>query len=114
MLLFKKKTFKEMAACDEGIATNLLSGRLKLLESLDLITKRKLPSNKKENLYLLTEKGMDLTPIILELALWSDKHARVFNPDMNLNEGYSADKAETIEHVKREYREFVSQTLAWA
>ena len=111
MLLFKKKSFKEMAACDEGIATNLLSGRLKLLESLDLVTKRKLPANKKENVYLLTERGMDLAPIILELALWSDKHARSYNLDMNENLSGSDDKVQIVEHVKQEYREFVSQTI---
>jgi DNA-binding HxlR family transcriptional regulator len=111
MLLLKKKTFKQMAACEEGIATNLLSGRLKLLGSLDLITKRKLPSNKKENIYLLTESGMDLAPIILELALWSHKHARGFNPNMNSNDSASADKAALIEHVKQEYRAFVNETL---
>jgi len=41
MLMHQKKTFKELAASEEGVATNLLSARLKLLESLEVITKRK-------------------------------------------------------------------------
>ena len=92
MLLHKKKTFKEMAASEEGVATNLLSTRLKLLESLDVLTKRKLPANKKENIYLLTQKGIDLTPLILEIVLWSDKYVRVYNPSMNRYDTKGVDK----------------------
>jgi len=43
LLLYQKKTFKELIASDEGIASNLLSSRLKLLESLEIISKRKTP-----------------------------------------------------------------------
>lgn len=70
-------------ASDEGVATNLLSTRLKLLESLDVIAKRKRPENKKENIYLLSEKGIDLAPMIMELVLWSDKYVRAYHSDMN-------------------------------
>jgi DNA-binding HxlR family transcriptional regulator len=111
MMLFKKKTFKEMVASDEGVATNLLAARLKLLESLVLITKRKLPNNKKENVYLLTQRGIDLAPIILELVVWSDKHVRNFNPGMNAHDSGNDDRMQIIERVQKEYREFVSLTI---
>ncbi len=106
MLMHRKKTFKEMAASQEGVATNLLSARLKLLESLDVITKRKLPENKKENIYLLTEKGIDLAPLILELVIWSDKYVRAYNADMN-----SFDKGDfnNISVIQEEYRAFARQ-----
>jgi DNA-binding HxlR family transcriptional regulator len=111
MLLEQKKTFKEIAASDEGIATNLLSTRLKLLESLDVITKRKLPENKKENIDLLTEKGIDLTPLILEIVLWSDKYVRVYNPNMNVYESEGTNKMAAIDHVQKEYRAFVNRII---
>jgi len=111
MLLHQKKTFKEMVASDEGVATNLLSARLKLLESLDVITKRKLPENKKENIYLLTQKGIDLAPIIMEIVLWSDKYVRVYNTEMNDYEGGDVNKMVIIENVQKEYREFVKATI---
>ncbi|MGK0316857.1 MAG: DNA-binding HxlR family transcriptional regulator [Saprospiraceae bacterium] len=110
MLLHQKKTFKEMAASEEGVATNLLSSRLKLLESLDVITKRKLPENKKENIYLLTEKGIDLAPLILEIAIWSDKYLRNYNLDMNPYES-SKNKLVVIESVQNEYRDFYRQII---
>ena len=72
MLLEGKNTFKDFSESDEAIASNILASRLKALENLKLISKEKLPHNKKTNLYVLTEKGLGLTPTIVELALWSD------------------------------------------
>ncbi|PIY08734.1 MAG: transcriptional regulator [Flexibacter sp. CG_4_10_14_3_um_filter_32_15] len=113
MLLGGKKTFKEFSASQEGIATNLLSSRLKMLECFDLISKRKLPKNKKENIYLLTEKGLDLTPIITDIILWSDKHVRQFNTKMLQisDKGFDADRSIVIENIKNNYREIVRQTI---
>ena len=34
------------------------------------------------NLYLLTDKGLALTPILLELALWSDSNLRDIHPSI--------------------------------
>lgn len=110
MLLHQKKTYKEMVASKEGIATNLLSTRLKLLESLDVITKRKLPTNKKENVYLLTDKGIDLAPILMEITIWSDKHVRAYNLDMNTYAGAS-NKLEFIATVQKEYKKFAYQIM---
>lgn len=37
---------------------------------------------KKTNLYLLTERGLVLTPLLVELASWSDKNLRDIHPDI--------------------------------
>ena len=82
MLIEDKKTFKDFTESDEAIATNILSSRLKCLEELGIIFKKKLVDNKKTNLYLLTEKGLALTPILVELSLWSDENVRELNRSM--------------------------------
>ena len=112
MLLQQKKTYKEMTASEEGIATNLLSARLKSMESLEILTKRKLPGNKKENIYLLTEKGISLAPIIMEVVLWSDKYVRQYNPEMNAYEDAHLNKSQLVENVQEEYRKFVGRVIA--
>ncbi len=109
MLLHHKTTFKEFVACDEKVATNLLSSRLKELESLEIITKNKLQGNKKENTYLLTDKGIDLAPIIMELVLWSDLYVRKYHPEMNTSETVSMDKNAVITNTKNQYRLFADQ-----
>ena len=83
MLLEQKKTFKEFSESDESIAPSILSNRLKTLEKTGFIIKKKLPDNQKTNHYLLTEKGLSLTPVVVEFALWSHHNVRpVDNQDM--------------------------------
>ena len=53
-------------------------------------------ANKKENIYLLTEKGIDLAPLIFEVVIWSDKHVRAYNPRMNQFEHEKLNKDETL------------------
>jgi len=109
MLLDKKTTFKEFVVSEENVATNLLSSRLKFLESIEVITKDKLKNNKKENIYLLTEKGIDMTPIIMELVIWSDAYVREYHTELNTSETVNMDKNVVIEHAQKQYREFAAQ-----
>ncbi|MCL7764736.1 helix-turn-helix transcriptional regulator [Polaribacter sp. Z014] len=102
MLIKHKKTFKEISDSDERIAPSILSARLKLLESYKLISKTKIPENKKENIYLLTEKGIRLTPIIVEFSLWGDTNMREFNK-INDIEGLNSDKSYVIQSVQDSY-----------
>jgi len=82
MLIEDKNTFKDFTESAEAIATNILSSKLKCLEELGIITKTQLPDNKKNNIYLLTPKGLALTPIIVELSIWSDENVRELNSIM--------------------------------
>jgi len=102
MLLKHKKTFKEISDSDERIAPSILSARLKLLESYKLIFRTKMPENKKENIYLLTEKGIRLTPIIIEFSLWGNSNMREFN-EIDDIEGLNADKTLIIQTVQDSY-----------
>ena len=102
MLVKHKKTFKKISDSDEKIAPSILSARLKLLESYKLIFKTKVPDNKKENIYLLTEKGIRLTPIIIEFTLWGNSNMREFNQIDDI-EGLNLDKTLIIQTVQDSY-----------
>ena len=107
MLIQDKKTFKDFIESDEAIATNILSSKLKYLEEFGIITKTQLPDNKKTNLYLLTEKGLALTPIIVELSIWSDENVRVLNKIMKDSpeiEIMKSDKAAFIKMKQENYK----------
>ena len=103
MLVKHKKTFKQMSDSYEKIAPSILSARLKLLESYKLIFKTKAPENKKENIYLLTEKGIRLTPIIIEFCLWGNYNMREFN-EIDDIEGLNLDKTLTIQKIQDSYK----------
>ncbi len=113
MLTQGKKTFKEFSESQEGIAPGILSSRLKWLEVNGLMTKQKLPQNQKENIYLLTEKGIELAPIILELIVWSDKNLRGQNPEMpSISQlGDISDKSALTDRIQYNYRSLIQETL---
>jgi len=74
-LMFRgRKTYGEFIESGEGIATNVLADRLKRLETEGIIEKTRDPENKRRYIYSLTEKGFDLTPVLLEMIRWSATH----------------------------------------
>ncbi|MEL6672802.1 MAG: helix-turn-helix domain-containing protein [Bacteroidota bacterium] len=108
MLVDGLETFKDFRESPEAIASNILSAKLKLLEESHLVFKAKRPDNKKTNLYLLTDKGLALTPILVELANWSDQYLREANPAMQNGPGMAAlraDKAAFANTLEAAYRE---------
>ncbi|MGK0457476.1 MAG: DNA-binding HxlR family transcriptional regulator [Polaribacter sp.] len=107
MLLQDCRTFKDFSESKEAIAPNILSARLKTLEKLKFIEKKKIPQNKKTNIYVLTENGLSLTPIIVELALWSDHNLRPIHEKMDLHpilDAMNQNKNEVIKSLQKDYK----------
>ncbi|WP_369788086.1 winged helix-turn-helix transcriptional regulator [Rouxiella sp. WC2420] len=69
-----KKTYGEFKKSEEGIATNVLASRLSSLELQGILSKYPSPEDKRKDIYSLTEKGLELIPIVLNIILWSAKH----------------------------------------
>lgn len=74
------KTFKQFQESGEGIASNILATRLQKLEAAEIITREPEASDARKINYRLTEKGIDLAPVLLELLLWSAKHEKTGAP----------------------------------
>src|SRR6476620_7777135 len=74
IIYFGKKTYGEFLESDEGIATNILASRLAWLVQTGILVKKPHARDKRKEVYALTEKGLDLIPILLELANWSTQH----------------------------------------
>lgn len=88
MMINGKHYFREFLQSEEKIASNILSSRLKSLEGEGLIRKSATPQHKQKIKYLLTQKGIDLFPILMEMARWSLKYKPVDPAD--------AERAQTI------------------
>ena len=71
------KTYKEILDELKGIPTNLLSHRLKSLESEGLLFKSIYNTHPPRYEYNLTEKGYDLEDVFNSLILWGEKHISV-------------------------------------
>jgi DNA-binding HxlR family transcriptional regulator len=65
--------YNEFLETGEGIATNILSDRLKMLESKGILISKKYELQKTKKVYLLTEEGIGLIPILLEMLVWGQK-----------------------------------------
>lgn len=98
-LMFGNKcTYNDFLKSDEGIATNILASRLKGLEENGLIEKSAHPDSKAKILYKLTQKGIDLLPIIMEVYIWADKYLTI-PPDIKA----------TIKEAKKDKDKFVKR-----
>ena len=74
MVYFGKRTYGAFLESEEGMATNILASRLARLEQQGILVKRPSPSDKRKEEYVLTEKGLDLIPVLVEMANWSAEH----------------------------------------
>jgi len=59
-----------------GIATNILARRLKSFVAAGLMGRRETEVSGEQGEYLLTQKGLELKPVIIALTEWGDKWVR--------------------------------------
>ena len=70
MVFVGKRYFKEFLSSDEGIATNILTNRLNRLEAIGIVSKQPDPESARQIVYTLTDKGIALIPVLVELVCW--------------------------------------------
>lgn len=68
------KTYGQFLKSEERIATNVLASRLASLEAEGILRRQANPDDARQDLFVLTEKGLDLVPLIFEMILWSAKY----------------------------------------
>jgi DNA-binding HxlR family transcriptional regulator len=74
------RTFKEFEEAGEGIATNILADRLQKLQASGIVTSEDQRSDGRRKNYRLTEKGIDLAPVLLDLLIWGAHHEETEAP----------------------------------
>ncbi len=74
MLFLGKQRFEEFLESPEGISTNILANRLKLLEELGFVTKQPYSNHSRRMSYTLTEQGQSLRPVLKAIAVWGLRH----------------------------------------
>jgi DNA-binding HxlR family transcriptional regulator len=102
MMLRGFDTYKEFMASYEGIATNILADRLRKLEAYGVITTKPDPSDGRKLIYELTEKGIDLAPVLTEMVLWAASHEETGN--QALVRQIREDKEKFVAAIRRRWR----------
>jgi DNA-binding HxlR family transcriptional regulator len=77
-----KRHFRELLQSEEKIASNILTDRLNMLEREGVISKDNDREHKQKIIYSLTQKGIDLLPIIVQTVIWSFKYMP-YDPELN-------------------------------
>jgi DNA-binding HxlR family transcriptional regulator len=103
MMLRGFRTYKEFLESFEGIATNILADRLRKLQAYGIITTERDPSDGRRLFYLLTEKGIDLAPVLTEMVLWAARHEDTDN--QALVRQMKKDKKQLLAEVRQRWAE---------
>ncbi len=101
LMFLKQCTYGDFLKSAEGIATNILASRLQALEENKLIEKLAHPDSKAKVLYRLTDKGIDLLPLLIEINLWAEKYF----PNI------AADRKAMLKEVKKDKAGFIKKAI---
>ena len=96
-------TFKQFQQSGEGIASNILAARLKRLEAGGIIASAQETKDARQINYYLTEKGIDLAPVMLELLIWGARHEKTGAP-CGVIESMEKNRAQVLAEVRRRWR----------
>jgi DNA-binding HxlR family transcriptional regulator len=75
-----------------------------LLEETQIVTKQVDSNNKTKYVYRLTEKGLDLLPILIEIILWSDAYDPHTAADKEFVQQIKDDREKLIANILKEHR----------
>src|SRR5438105_6591313 len=98
------RTFKQFQESGEGIATNILADRLHKLQAGRIIVAEAADSDGRMVHYRLTEKGIDLAPVLLELLIWGARHENTGAP-CAFSENMERNREQVLFEVRRRWRE---------
>ena len=112
MLFEDKQTFKDLKESSENIASNILTVRLNLLLKNGLISKSKIKTNNKSIFYHLTDSGLSVSSILIELGIWGKENLANFNQLMNKKEDASKIKSNYthVKNLKKRYKAKLAKT----
>ena len=104
LLLKGRQHYKELLAAEEGIASNILSERLRRLEERGLITKRRDPADGRQLIYSPTETAIDLLPMLIEMTVWGIRNDPMTAAPPEFLRRFEEDREGLIEDITAQAR----------
>src|SRR5262245_45732944 len=96
LMFTDRRTYKDFLAAGEGMATNVLAQSLEQRECARLSERRADPADGRRVRYRLTDRAMDLAPMLVEMIIWSAEHERTEAPPA------------LVAEMKRDRRRFIA------
>jgi DNA-binding HxlR family transcriptional regulator len=69
-----KRHFREFLLSDERISSNILTDRLNMLVDQGIVTRADDPTHKQKAIYSLTETGIAMLPVLIQMGIWGRRH----------------------------------------
>jgi DNA-binding HxlR family transcriptional regulator len=104
------RTFKDFQNSGEGISSNILANRLRRLTTAGIIAAETEQSDGRRVNYRLTEKGIDLAPVLLELLIWGARHEQTGAP-CDLIAHMESNREHVLAEARRRWRDRDSTPL---
>jgi DNA-binding HxlR family transcriptional regulator len=103
IVFYGKHTFGEFMSSEEGITTSVLADRLAMLVEQRVLIKRHSDADSRLYYYALTEKGLALIPVLIELGTWGAR----YGPDVTPHEAWDRE----ARHRPKSLRRLVHETV---
>ena len=105
IVFVNRRHFRELLTKSlEGVASNILADRLRKLVEQGIVTKSDDPTHKQKAIYSLTEKGIALVPLLLEMAAWGEEYlptSKLCGLARTLKEGGPELRAEFMDELRK-------------
>ena len=79
LVFFGKNTYNDFVASKEGMARNILAERLNRLQQMGILMAAPHPVDGRKKVYQLTERGLELIPVLTDLVEWGAHNAPITN-----------------------------------
>lgn len=73
MIFGGARGFRELMRSPEGIASNILADRLRMLVDQGLLTRSGDPSHRQKAIYSLTAQAIELVPVFAQIGAWGSR-----------------------------------------
>lgn len=103
MMIRGYRSFQEFEASGEGIASNILASRLRKLLLAGILATDKDETDGRKVKYRLTERGIDLAPLLLELLVWGTRHQKT-DASCAVVEKLAANREALLAEVQRRWK----------
>ena len=103
--IYGKQYFGQFEGAEEGIATNVLTDRLRSLQEIGVLDSRPDPEDGRRVLYEPTEKGLGLIPLLVEMLAWGGRYDPKSKVPAKVLREIERDRDAFVAKIERKHRE---------
>lgn len=101
IVYYGKHTYNEFLASDEHVTTSMLADRLAKMEHDGIVQKTRSQVDRRKEVYSLTDKGLAMIPVLVELSSWGEQYDTDTNIDGKLAHYLEKDRTTVLQLIRQ-------------